>query len=272
MKRFIVTMTGLIIALLLLVIWNVTSGSVSVDGMQMWQVLLRQTREGTFYHIVWDIRMPRLLAALFLGGALAVSGFLLQTFFQNPIAGPYVLGILPWHGGGSLYRLLACHGLCPALIHARTEDVAFGRVWYYDRLYLFRYHRLYGDFRVRFQYRQPPQLVYGQFFRYGLEGCRHDRRLSHTYGLSHLFYGKTDRSISDGRSIRQKHGRQHSSAPHPFDSFIQPFVRLCDSLCGTYLLCGDCRSASGQAGDENGKTALSDPGLFFGRSGRDPFL
>ena len=93
MKRFIVTMTGLIIALLLLVIWNVTSGSVSVDGMQMWQVLLRQTREGTFYHIVWDIRMPRLLAALFLGGALAVSGFLLQTFFQNPIAGPYVLGI-----------------------------------------------------------------------------------------------------------------------------------------------------------------------------------
>ena len=86
-------MTGLIIALLLLVIWNVTSGSVSVDGMQMWQVLLRQTREGTFYHIVWDIRMPRLLAALFLGGALAVSGFLLQTFFQNPIAGPYVLGI-----------------------------------------------------------------------------------------------------------------------------------------------------------------------------------
>ena len=41
MKRFIVTMTGLIIALLLLVIWNVTSGSVSVDGMQMWQVLLR---------------------------------------------------------------------------------------------------------------------------------------------------------------------------------------------------------------------------------------
>lgn len=93
MKRFIVTMTGLIIALLLLVIWNVTSGSVSVDGMQMWQVLLRQTREGTFYHIVWDIRMPRLLVALFLGGALAVSGFLLQTFFQNPIAGPYVLGI-----------------------------------------------------------------------------------------------------------------------------------------------------------------------------------
>lgn len=43
--------------------------------------------------VVWQIRLPRILAALFLGGALSVSGYLLQTFFHNPIAGPYVLGI-----------------------------------------------------------------------------------------------------------------------------------------------------------------------------------
>ena len=42
---------------------------------------------------MWDIRLPRILAAAVLGGALSVSGFLLQTFFANPIAGPYVLGI-----------------------------------------------------------------------------------------------------------------------------------------------------------------------------------
>lgn len=35
----------------------------------------------------------RILAAVMLGGALSISGFLLQTFFGNPIAGPYVLGI-----------------------------------------------------------------------------------------------------------------------------------------------------------------------------------
>ena len=44
-------------------------------------------------HILFDIRLPRMLAALILGGALSVSGFLLQTFFSNPIAGPFVLGI-----------------------------------------------------------------------------------------------------------------------------------------------------------------------------------
>ncbi len=47
----------------------------------------------TAYNIVWEIRLPRILAAVILGGALSVSGFLLQTFFGNPIAGPFVLGI-----------------------------------------------------------------------------------------------------------------------------------------------------------------------------------
>lgn len=45
------------------------------------------------YGIVWNIRLPRVLAAMILGGALALSGYLLQTFFHNPIAGPFVLGI-----------------------------------------------------------------------------------------------------------------------------------------------------------------------------------
>lgn len=43
--------------------------------------------------ILFSIRMPRMMLAAVLGGALAVSGFLLQTFFRNPIAGPFVLGI-----------------------------------------------------------------------------------------------------------------------------------------------------------------------------------
>ena len=45
------------------------------------------------YSIIWKIRLPRILMAAILGGALSLSGFLLQTFFENPIAGPFVLGI-----------------------------------------------------------------------------------------------------------------------------------------------------------------------------------
>ncbi len=43
--------------------------------------------------IMWKIRAPRAMAALLLGGALALSGYLLQVFFHNPIAGPFVLGV-----------------------------------------------------------------------------------------------------------------------------------------------------------------------------------
>lgn len=43
--------------------------------------------------IVLQIRLPRALAAVILGGGLALSGYLLQTFFHNPIAGPFILGI-----------------------------------------------------------------------------------------------------------------------------------------------------------------------------------
>ncbi len=43
--------------------------------------------------VIFKIRLPRLFAAFLLGGALALSGLLLQIYFQNPVAGPFVLGI-----------------------------------------------------------------------------------------------------------------------------------------------------------------------------------
>lgn len=49
--------------------------------------------EDYYGSIIVSIRLPRIIAAMVLGGALAVSGYLLQVFFGNPIAGPYVLGI-----------------------------------------------------------------------------------------------------------------------------------------------------------------------------------
>ena len=83
----------LFVLVLLLLVLNLSIGSVHVPPGELLQVLrARGEIEGTA-RVVWTLRLPRLLAAAFLGGALAVSGFLLQTFFANPIAGPFVLGI-----------------------------------------------------------------------------------------------------------------------------------------------------------------------------------
>ena len=70
---------------------NICIGSVSIPVFDIVASIQGKTVENA--RILWDIRMPRMLAALILGGALGLAGYLLQTFFHNPIAGPFVLGI-----------------------------------------------------------------------------------------------------------------------------------------------------------------------------------
>lgn len=94
-KRSRVLMGFIILALLVLVLFviNIGCGSVSLSWSQILSVLSRSGMSDKAYMIVWNIRIPRVIAALVLGGALAIAGLMLQTFFSNPIAGPYVLGI-----------------------------------------------------------------------------------------------------------------------------------------------------------------------------------
>ena len=91
--RYMVSFLILAVLLLLLLFWNINAGSVYLSVKEIFDIIVKKTGEQTAYNIVWQIRLPRILAAILLGGALSVSGFLLQTFFGNPIAGPFVLGI-----------------------------------------------------------------------------------------------------------------------------------------------------------------------------------
>ena len=90
-RRIGLSFLTLLILLILLAAWNLNSGSLSLSWREVGWILLNP--EGENGAIIWEIRLPRLLAAALLGGALSVSGFLLQTFFDNPIASPFVLGI-----------------------------------------------------------------------------------------------------------------------------------------------------------------------------------
>ena len=91
----------LLILTVVFVILNICIGSLQIPVSKI-PALLGQGLNGgetgdelldTMHAVLWKIRLPRLLADLILGGALGLAGFLLQTFFGNPIAGPYVLGI-----------------------------------------------------------------------------------------------------------------------------------------------------------------------------------
>ena len=91
--RYLISFVLLIFLLCFFIVWNINAGSIDISLKEVFDILFCRNGQETAYNIVWEIRMPRILAAVILGGALSVSGFLLQTFFGNPIAGPFVLGI-----------------------------------------------------------------------------------------------------------------------------------------------------------------------------------
>ncbi len=82
----------LLLLTLFLVALNICIGSINIPFSEVLGTL-SGGGDGTFRDIILQIRFPRTLAAAILGGSLALSGYLLQTFFHNPIAGPFILGI-----------------------------------------------------------------------------------------------------------------------------------------------------------------------------------
>ena len=89
--RYIIVLFLLGVSVVALVGWNICVGTVRIPLADIFASIRGEKIENS--RILWDIRMPRTLAAMILGGALALAGYLLQTFFHNPIAGPCVLGI-----------------------------------------------------------------------------------------------------------------------------------------------------------------------------------
>ena len=77
----------------IIVVLNINSGSIYISVKDIYSILFLGKGTEVNYNIIWGIRLPRILMAAVLGGALSLAGFLLQTFFGNPIAGPYILGI-----------------------------------------------------------------------------------------------------------------------------------------------------------------------------------
>ena len=92
-RRYWIVFAILMVAFLVLLFLNIRVGSVRASLSETINALFHRVEGATTDDVIWKIRLPRTLSAILLGGALALSGFLLQTFFNNPIAGPYVLGI-----------------------------------------------------------------------------------------------------------------------------------------------------------------------------------
>ena len=92
-SRYIVVYSFLILFVAALFFLSICVGNVNIKASDVMGVLLTNGGDEKSRSIIMNIRLPRALMTSILGGGLAVSGFLLQTYFANPIAGPYILGI-----------------------------------------------------------------------------------------------------------------------------------------------------------------------------------
>ena len=95
--KYSLALTALIIVLIAA---NLFFGSVEIPAEAVIRTLLGQEVEkASWSFIIWEARIPQAITALLCGAALAGSGLMLQTAFNNPLAGPSILGI---NSGASL--------------------------------------------------------------------------------------------------------------------------------------------------------------------------
>ena len=91
MLRLLLPLALLTLALFTL---NLALGSVAIPLVDIVRIVLGgEPVQPTWSAIVLQLRLPKALTALFAGASLGVAGALMQTFFRNPLAGPFILGV-----------------------------------------------------------------------------------------------------------------------------------------------------------------------------------
>lgn len=80
------------IAGILVVLWSVSQGSLSVNPWRI-PVILYHRAPPIDYQILWNVRLPRVLCGAAVGASLAVAGTILQGVLRNPLAAPNIIGV-----------------------------------------------------------------------------------------------------------------------------------------------------------------------------------
>ena len=101
----------MILLIVVLFALNILVGSVSIPTSDVWHILWGgEDVKPSWQYIILESRLPQALTALLAGGALAVSGLMLQTAFRNPLAGPSIFGINSGAGLGVALVMLLLGG------------------------------------------------------------------------------------------------------------------------------------------------------------------
>ncbi|MFI2651095.1 FecCD family ABC transporter permease [Micromonospora fulviviridis] len=104
-------------AVLVIAVLGILIGSVVIPLDGIWQVLSSHllgsstAADAVQNQIVWDVRVPRVLAGVLVGAALAVTGVVIQAVVRNPLGDPYVIGVTPGASLGAVAAIVLGAGL-----------------------------------------------------------------------------------------------------------------------------------------------------------------
>lgn len=101
MNKKIVSFGVVLILLVLMTFYAATTGSIKVGFIEFFAGLF--TGDNYNVEIIKDLRLPRIVIAIFAGATLSVSGVLLQAVVRNPLAEPGIIGIA---SGASFFTVL----------------------------------------------------------------------------------------------------------------------------------------------------------------------
>lgn len=102
---------GLGVLMMILFALNLVMGSIRIPFADVVNILLGDEGEkASWRFIVLESRLPQAITAMLCGGALAVSGLMLQTAFRNPLAGPSIFGVNSGAGLGVALVMLFLGG------------------------------------------------------------------------------------------------------------------------------------------------------------------
>lgn len=90
-RRFVIAMALVLVALFVLVLFSMKTGSLEITYGDLFRGLFLEYDRDVA--VVYDLRFPRIVISLIAGAALAVSGVLLQAVMQNPLTDPGIIGI-----------------------------------------------------------------------------------------------------------------------------------------------------------------------------------
>lgn len=90
-NKRIISFITIILLLSLVIVFSATTGSIHVSLVELIQGLISGTNDNV--EVIKDLRLPRIIIAIFAGAALSVSGVLIQAVMRNPLAEPGIIGV-----------------------------------------------------------------------------------------------------------------------------------------------------------------------------------